>query len=298
MVDPCPEIIAPWWKWYPYVGFFIAILAGLGVLVPWFRGTEIGKREKALWTVVMVALVALELRSITLDGHQHEREESRARCQQLQSFDDIATKLAIAITSGEVQFRATMAGVSTVLNETKQAASAAKLAATQVTGGDSYAYVHPSVIYEGQNTIVLNVHNYGNEVLTGVSVSINHVIRGAAEPALDNGEIEMESIRPINMGSIAPREGRTIDPPGEFITLIPKPDGTDQYHFWVNAQNAGVSETIDFRHSLNGRGWAYKIDAWREVVGKHRRVDLFAKDIHGWIRFVKKGDWVEPSKHP
>jgi hypothetical protein len=93
IIEPCPEVTSPWWNWYPYVGTFIGVLAGLGVLVPWFRGSDIGKGEKAFWSVVMVGLVILELRSITLDGHQHIRDQAHAECVQLQSFRDIAGTL-------------------------------------------------------------------------------------------------------------------------------------------------------------------------------------------------------------
>jgi hypothetical protein len=66
--------------WYPPVGFFIAILGFLGVLVPLFREWGvIGKREKAIWTALMFILVLLEIRSIYLDRAEHDSKEAAAR---------------------------------------------------------------------------------------------------------------------------------------------------------------------------------------------------------------------------
>ena len=67
--------LATYWidvySWHPWPGFFIAILALLGVLVPLLR-EHIGKREKALWTVVMLGLMILELRSLKLASGDFE----------------------------------------------------------------------------------------------------------------------------------------------------------------------------------------------------------------------------------
>lgn len=104
---PCNEIISPWWDWHPPVGVFIAFLALVGVLVPWFRG-EASPREKAFWTFLMFLFVGLEIRSIYLDQQKNNRDQEFARCQELQQFQAIATTLGTAITTSQGQFTATM----------------------------------------------------------------------------------------------------------------------------------------------------------------------------------------------
>ena len=88
---------------HPPVGVFIALLALLGVLVPLIR-ERIGKREKALWTIVMFVLVGLELRSISLD----HIEQLEARKKEDDRFRQIADGVKKTVTTGQKQFEATM----------------------------------------------------------------------------------------------------------------------------------------------------------------------------------------------
>ena len=78
MIDPCPVISQPWWHWHPPVGSWIAVLALLGVIVPWlFRPPEkMGRGEKAIWTFVMLAFFYLELRTLYLDRDEHDGEQA------------------------------------------------------------------------------------------------------------------------------------------------------------------------------------------------------------------------------
>jgi hypothetical protein len=104
------------WHWYPPVGVFIAILALLGVLVPLFRDlTKIGKGEKAVWTLVMFALVGLEIRSIYLDRDAHDKEQAMARAEQLKQFSEIAKGMNASIDNSQKQFDATMGRINTTL---------------------------------------------------------------------------------------------------------------------------------------------------------------------------------------
>jgi hypothetical protein len=71
------------WQWHPLVGFFIAILGLLGVLVPFLR-EHIGKREKALWTAVFCLLLLLEFRSMYL----YNQDETAVRDAQFKAFKE------------------------------------------------------------------------------------------------------------------------------------------------------------------------------------------------------------------
>jgi len=126
----CQEVIPTWWQWHPPIGVFIALLAIVGVLVPWFRGT-VEKREKAFWTFLMFLFVWMEIRTIYLDQAQHDREQALARCQQLESFQKIADSIDTAISNSSAQFAATMNNMGKIL--TKQDTTL-----TQTMGGTSY----------------------------------------------------------------------------------------------------------------------------------------------------------------
>lgn len=109
-VISCPVYTHHWYQWHPYVGTWIAVLAFLGVIVPWlFRDPkEIGKREKVFWTFLMLALLGLEMWSLRRDGIEHDEERADAECKQLQQFNQIAATLGTAITTSQQQFQATM----------------------------------------------------------------------------------------------------------------------------------------------------------------------------------------------
>ena len=109
------------WHWYPPVGVFIAILALLGVLVPLFRDlAKIGKREKAVWTSVMFALVGLEIRSIYLDREVHDKEQAVARAEQLKQFSEIAKGIDTTIDNSQKQFDATIGRINTTLQTSER----------------------------------------------------------------------------------------------------------------------------------------------------------------------------------
>ena len=130
VASKCQEVIPTLWQWHPPIGVIIALLAVVGVLVPWSRG-EAGKSEKAFWTFLMFLCVGLEIRTIYLDQAQHDREQTLARCQQLESFQKIADGIDTATSNSSAQFVATMTNMGKIL--TKQDATL-----TQTMGGTTY----------------------------------------------------------------------------------------------------------------------------------------------------------------
>lgn len=108
-------------NWYPPVGFFIAILGLLGVLVPLFRDlAKIGPREKAIWTLVMFLLVGLEFRSLYLDRADHDQKEAAAREMQLKGFEKIGNGIESAIQKNQEEFDTTMARIETTLKTSEK----------------------------------------------------------------------------------------------------------------------------------------------------------------------------------
>jgi hypothetical protein len=119
MIDPCPVPIHDWWYWHPPVGSWIAVLAVLGVLVPLYRQWDaISRREKAIWTAMMFALVGFELWGLHLDRDEHDAEQSQARCEQIERFGQIASELEASIKESEKQFALTSTGLGKTLQAT------------------------------------------------------------------------------------------------------------------------------------------------------------------------------------
>ena len=89
----CVEIGHSWWQWHPPVGWCVAIVGVLGVLVPWLRGEGMKRKERAVWTLVMIGLTLTELWSIRLDGRERDSEQAFAQCKQQQSFEEVISGL-------------------------------------------------------------------------------------------------------------------------------------------------------------------------------------------------------------
>jgi hypothetical protein len=115
--EPCPIIAHVWWKMHPPIGFYIAVLAFLGVIMPWlFRSPDqMKKREKAVWTGVMFLLLLGEIHSISRDRIEHDEEQDRARCEQTNRFGEIAEGIKQSIARSDQQFRETMGGIKTTM---------------------------------------------------------------------------------------------------------------------------------------------------------------------------------------
>lgn len=157
--------------WYPPVGTFIAILALIGTLVPFFRDTaRMGKGEKALWTFVVLALVFLEIRSIYKDRTAAELREQAARDAQLKGFNEIANGIKASVKASQDQFNATAEKLSANLDT--------------LTGGLSYCYMS----FTPGRPILFFVHG-GDFPLYGVYARIVELTpdgKVLREPTLNN----------------------------------------------------------------------------------------------------------------
>jgi hypothetical protein len=252
--------------------------------------TKMHPSEKFAWVAVLVVFAILEVRAINKSDETNEA----IRNGQNQKFQDIADGLQKSVDTSKKQYDSTITHVEGVLKTTNQVGLLAAKNLENVTGGDAFAYVFPSVISEGNDLVTLNVHNDGAQVLSGVVVTIRRVISGAPEPEATNVGVVMDTSLAIPIGPLAPHEGRTV--PGGVIRPILSADGNAVYHIWVNAQNPGTSENLYFRPSKDGQGWAYMLKAWKEATGKRKKGDVFAPREKIWIRYVKTRDWVEPTK--
>ena len=135
MIATCPLVPPSIWQWHPPVGTWIGILASLGVVVPLLRPLEkIGSREKVVWTLVMFALLGLEVRTLYRDRDELEKEHAHTECEETEQFRSIAAGLSTAISTEEKQFTATMA-------KSEVNAKLARKSIDLVSGGTSFCYL-------------------------------------------------------------------------------------------------------------------------------------------------------------
>jgi hypothetical protein len=233
--------IALYWTvihaWHPPVGAFIAILAVLGVAVPWFRG-EVNKREKAFWTLVMFALLGLELRSLYMDQDQREADETSARKEQLRQFGVIASGIESAITEGHRQFSETMGGFEATMREFS---SLGKL----YTGGSSYPLITPILV--GPPFQLLAVV-YGENDLPECTIKLLPHDRQVINPKADPREM---------LKAIQSRQ--TVILPllfhdhGNLLNLSIEPNGEDDnFHFDIGCRNGVFYESLRLIRKTSG----------------------------------------------
>jgi hypothetical protein len=199
--------------------------------------SKIGKREKAVWTFVIFALLLLEIKSVYQDRNEHDRQELEARQREEANFGQIAQGIQGSILQSQQQFEATMQRAQGLLDTTQSVSALTRKNLMNITGGDSFAFVRPQVEAAGKGPIGLVVWNRGGEVLTGVTVAFSRT----NDPNWGN-----EFFNRYPVGTIAPHDGAMIP-----VTITPQlgDNGNDHYWLMISAQNGTVDETLDFRES-------------------------------------------------
>jgi hypothetical protein len=80
--------------------------------------------------------------------------------------------------------------------------------------------------------------------------------------------------------------------PFNTVHIAPALDTVGASHVKVFGLLLGTS-TQDLFGMADGNS---TITVWRQAAGKRRPGDFFAEKTKMWMRFVKQGEWVEPSK--
>ena len=235
----------------------MAVLALLGVVVPLIR-EHVGPREKAVWTLVLLALLLLEIHSIYEDRAEHEREQATARKEQLESFGKIAQGIDKTIENSDREFAATMGRTQAVLSN--------------ITGGNSFAVVEPWT-FAGRNDMPLIVRNLGKNILTGVTVTV-----------FGQGAFNMPGALDLYMRSVFDRIDVGTLHPGEWLPLKAairseqlqtwQEEGVANVFIQIRAQNFTSEEFLQLRKpSDKGKAWAYRYEL-RRTEGKGKQIKL------------------------
>lgn len=152
------------WSWHPPVGVWIGILGLLGVLVPFFRDlARIGRHERALWTVVMFALLLLEIKSVYQDRNEHDLQQAEARERETKNFERIAKGITEAIDVSDKNFAETMNRSNLILAGVRDTIK------TQ-TGGDSFAFV--TFTPEPNQQFLIAITSHGKYPLRDIHVTM------------------------------------------------------------------------------------------------------------------------------
>ena len=110
--------------------------------------------QKAVWMLIIAVFIKVEFRAISDDRSKSDAKQSNFFAAQQSGFSATASGLTTAID-----------GLRALLKTTTKVAE-------NLTGGDSYAYIVP----QGNSAVIpLSIHNYGGNILSGVSVQVANI---------------------------------------------------------------------------------------------------------------------------
>jgi len=160
------------WHWHPPVGVWIGVLGFLGVLVPLIRDlNRIGRREKALWTLVVFVLLLLEIKSVYQDRKEHDAEQAAIRREESEHFERIAQGIENSNTHREENFQATLKQSDALILAAVKIMGLSKDAIGSITGGDSFVYFRLLPTDNPNVTSVWEIH-HGRYPLSDVTARI------------------------------------------------------------------------------------------------------------------------------
>ncbi len=292
LIPPCPAIIPV--PWHPSIGIFIGVIGFAGVVLPLIRN-RLGKLETAAWVAAFSLFLMLEIWAIHQEDIKGQRDHAFSRCEEERRFLQMNNDLSNSIETAQDVLRS----IENIGKTTKEVAQLARENLEDVTGAGAFAYVLPwhGNIDDGSAVLALNVYNGSNRTLLGAVVTIREVIRGDISL---NGVGRIDTRYPsyspsaIEIGSLAPYEGRGVPLPGGLITPVLKEDGLCVYRIFISSQAPLTTEYLYFKRADRGTGFAYRYDTYIFSHDKHHRGDVYIKNSHVWARNVKHADWVEP----
>jgi hypothetical protein len=267
---PCVEVVHTWWQWHPPVGFCVALLGVVGVLVPWQRGEGMERKERAFWSAVMIGLTLLELWSIHRDQKERDAEQTFARCEEQHSFEGVLNGLTEGIQKSKAQYSSTITHVDGVLKTTQEVAATSRTNLNEVIGKGSHPCVIPDTIAmnpDGRATIPLIIWNTGTNVLTGVDIFFQDFPVDVTGPV--RGTASLTAIGTLPSGWPKPLPLKT--PVG------PDSNGIMHYRMQISAQSGFYNETIMFRRSTKTEKtalpWAFQYWLTKQevVIGPTKR---------------------------
>lgn len=214
---------------------------------------------KFLWTVVIFALLIVELRAIDKDRTQYANEQAQIRKEERNSFSAIADGIRTAIQNSQNQFQATTDRSNKILDQTANTARLSTESIKTMTGGDSFCYLDlVSVTATGGIPTIIQKGRYPLYDVTARIVDIAAIDKAGREhPGNIQMQVEIGYRLILHPGSIA--RGSAWFSPREYVrfTDAKRPD----FNVFFSARNGLWHEVLRIRQ-VNGQ--------WLEVLSVFR----------------------------
>jgi hypothetical protein len=243
-----------YWYWHPPVpNKAVLVLTGVTVVMALL---DMSTGHKAVYLLLVICLMFIENRAINKDRADTAAAESQRRAAENIQFQSIANGVTASIQQNQQQFQATMQQAGKILGTTQQVGKLAEENLQNVTGGDSFAYAVPQ---GGGPTIPLVLHNWGNNILSGVSITVASM----QDPNWGNAMYE-----PITIGTIAPHGFASVPTP--IAPSLDSKSGIGSFWIFVYAQNGMVDEMLQFRQSKkypNTLAYSFTVTRHSSLIG-------------------------------
>jgi hypothetical protein len=224
-----------------------------------FRG-EMGGKEKIAWTLLLLAFLLVEFRSLDNEHAANEESQKTARYDQEFNFSKV-------LQANQRDFNATMSKSGDILQTTQQVENLAQENLENVTGGKSFAVITPQVS-SGLVPIPMTVRNFGEQTLTGVTVAIRG---GQAWDFIKNPNnpysmYQAESSA-IEIGTLHSKETKVL-PETITPTAGVSVGDVEEYQLDISAQNFTVTEYLYFKKGKHVP-WDFKYTVTRQYINPH-----------------------------
>ncbi len=133
-------VLCAYWYWrVPGPGKAVGALAVASVIMG-FRG-QISGREKVAWTLVLFALLFVELRAIDHDRQKNDQEQAGARKEARKQFDADQQKFSAILVQNQQDFEATEHHLESLIQSGAKLQDLTKQNLESSIGGSSYCYL-------------------------------------------------------------------------------------------------------------------------------------------------------------
>ena len=266
--------------WIPAPGVAVICLAiGAGVMT--FR--EMTATHKLLWTIFLITMGGIEIRSIykerndnqiaaSKDRDENQRtartelarilEDNRVKSENIIKEDQYKTEAILKDNADKFSLQSK--NFNLLSNKARSNLNLTNRNIKNITGSNSFAYIVPQNFGSNNNKIELSVFNAGKYTLNGVHVVIRRVTSfHSAEYSEYVGNMPAQYNTGLKI--------KILPSMKDVPYKMGDKNYFDAYTADITAQNGTISEIIEFRPTENG-GWAQRFWAhWQNHCKPNRQ---------------------------
>jgi hypothetical protein len=259
-------VLSDWWAIHPPVSVWIGVLGFLGVLLPLIRDiSNIGKREKAIWTFVVFALLLLEIKSVYQDRNEHDQQQSEAREREAKSFETIALGITESIHRSDEHFQSTMQRSDALIANTARLVGLSEESIGNITGGNSFVYVRFLPTGNPNVAMVWSIPHgrFAVHQVTARVVDVDALRKLSAAPPVSNAAIWATDVAYLQIPELTPNH--SLEQP---INLALGGPDHHSYNVFFSALNGDWVE--EMRGKLINGQWVWAIRVSQQNTGEKK----------------------------